>query len=117
MPTLTDWAWVCLMLMQAMTGEISPNMRRITLNYENRVWHVQFVLEKENTEDREACEDIIDDFSTYLGDIQDHVTEAADRSRLEYDVVVHGGPLNSWRIGETRLIFHRRERSLGTETP
>ncbi len=56
-----------VMLVQALCGAITPNFRMIALSLDPPDLVVRFVLEAENSEDREEIEDIVGEFSALLG--------------------------------------------------
>jgi hypothetical protein len=58
-----DLNFFALTLVQAMLGQISPNIRRVTISVDGEKLRVEWVLESEKEDDRDAIEDVFGDFS------------------------------------------------------
>lgn len=114
MPNVSDWVWVCAMLMQAMIGSVSSNVRMITLEYESDRWNVSFYLEQDDLSDREDAEDIVAEFGGYFDDIRDVISQQAF-STVTYEVIVTQEGMNFTQNEDGRIIFRRRES--GTTAP
>lgn len=85
-------------LVQAMLGAISPNFRMVSLANDGAVWRLQFVLESDNTSDREEIQEIASMF------------ESLQDSRVPYEIDV---TISSKEIpvskAPTRVVYRRRE--------
>jgi hypothetical protein len=51
-----------LSLVRALFCSISPNFRMIMLEYDNGLWRIDFILERDSPSERELIEDIQDEF-------------------------------------------------------
>jgi len=100
--TLAEENMITVMLLQALVGAVSANIRMITLSLEAPVWKLQFVLESESTEDREEIEDIAGEF--------DGLLLALDRRELRFEVETL---VSTERLGcpepPARVVFKRKE--------
>lgn len=98
-PTLEEWNYQELMLVQALAGAISCNFRMITIFREGEEWVISFYLESEDDEDVEEIEDVICQYDAY----QDSTL------RCRSEIIVGRGELP--RISDKgRVVFRRRER-------
>lgn len=97
-PTLEEWNYQELMLVQALLGAISCNFRMIALFWEEGGWVIRFYLGSESDEDSAEIEDVICQYDAYQ--------ESALKIRSE--TIIGGGklPLVS-EVG--RIVFRRRE--------
>lgn len=107
-PIVQDWLWVEVMLMQAMLGALSTNIRRVALSFRGGCWILAFTLEGDDAEDREEIADILDEFSVFLEGIKDNITSSA-YIRAEVVVEVSTGKLECVSSDDTRVIFQRKE--------
>ena len=85
-------------IVQALLGMISSNFRRVSFRWDGHAWHVWFVLEKEDEQDREE----ISDFITELDAINGHTTVI----NINIEVTEH--PL-LFPVFPERVVFLRRE--------
>jgi hypothetical protein len=108
MPTLTDWAWITTMLVQALVGVITPNYRMINLAYEDSAWKIEFYVHKEDAEDRENIQFAVEDFGAWMGDIEQFVTKRAI-TQVRHEIIVGSGPMNETQTETRRTIFKHRE--------
>jgi len=106
-PTLDDWVWVEAMLIQAMVGLVSTNVRQICLAYENG-WKILAVLEQRCDQDIDDLEDIADETSIFIEDIKDRITAAA-YTRISTSVVSSTTPLEKPSFVDCRVVFRRKE--------
>jgi hypothetical protein len=97
-PSLDDWNLQSLNCMQAMLGVPSANFRRVTLDHDGLQWLIDFVLEQENTEDREE----IDDFGAEWDALQDGPEPREVRIFVTADSL-------PWERGTKRVLYQRRE--------
>jgi hypothetical protein len=97
-PNLQEWNFQSVAVMQAMLGMLSQNFRRVTLSHDGSQWLVDFVLEREDAEDREE----IEDFETEWDALQ------SGPVRREVRTIVESGPL-SLSVWPTRGLYQRRE--------
>jgi hypothetical protein len=98
LPTLEQWNLFTLSLVQAMLGAISPNFRMVAVSNTAGVWHLLFVLESEDEQDREEIADI----ATEVEALQD----AAIRYKLEIRVTSEPFTLPG---PPARVVYQRRE--------
>ena len=61
-PIAEKWNTATAILGQALLGTISPNVRAISLSFEEDDWKIVFILEQENEDDREELLDALSDF-------------------------------------------------------
>lgn len=108
LPTLQDWVWVEAMLVQALVGVISRNIRRITLSFKDEKWSVIAILEKDDGEDREEIADVIDETAVYLEDIKNIISQAA-YTKIECHIEISHDVLKPSQDENTRVIFQRKE--------
>lgn len=108
MPNLTDWAWACLALMQAMFGNVSSNVRMITLAYEDSQWDVTFYIESESKRDRDNAEDTIAEFDVNIANAAQWMSAGAD-SKMVHSVVVRRNRIDFEPSEHKRIIFWRDE--------
>lgn len=101
---------VTVMLMQAMWGVISPNFRRVAWALLDHAWTVQFVLERDDAEDREEIEDAMGDFDALLLEI-----ESGPRALLS-EVIVSAQPLSALDLNTWLPIYIRREKLIDSKT-
>lgn len=97
-PSVAEWNFQCVAVMQALAGAISPNFRRVTLDFDGGEWVISFVLEQEDALDREEIEDFVDEWEA----LQSGPVPVAVHTWIDSGVL----PLRS---GQTRTIFRRRE--------
>ena len=92
---------VCF-LTQAMCGAITPNWRSVWMIFDGDEVHLQFVLEKESTEDREEIADVADEFSIFQEDVRSY--------RLGIVSVSVTAEEPQWQNDPNkRLVYHRKE--------
>ncbi|OKL42765.1 hypothetical protein [Pseudovibrio exalbescens] len=108
MPSLIDWNWYELMLVQALSGVISPNFRMVTLNFAGDCWIVEAWLLEESQQDSEEFYDAIDEFSIYIEDVKQELSACAYQ-KIVGQLVVGGRPLRPKFAEDTRVVFRRRE--------
>lgn len=99
-PDLAEWNRKSLSLHQALLGAIAPNFRLVTLDHDGREWVAQFVLEKDDAEDREEIDDVMGEW----GGFEDEDSDFRGHVRT----LIEAGPMAMPR-GSTRLIYLRRE--------
>lgn len=88
-----------LNLVQALIGAVSPNLRRVTLEVPRPgAVRLRFVLEHEDSEDREEIEDI-------AFEVEALQTTGID---LEIDIVVDGRPMGELGV-RGRVVYARKE--------
>lgn len=107
-PTLDDWRWVEIMLIQALIGAISDNIRQVALCYKNKTWCVDVVIAEENQEDREEVADVADQLGILLDDIVDRISNPA-YANVTSEVHVSKSTLSFTQSQSQRLIFRRKE--------
>lgn len=108
MPSLSDWSWICLMLMQAMLGNVSNNVRMITLGYQASEWHISFYIASESEDDRDDIDDTVSMFGAYMADVRDKVSPSA-YATVRHTIVVTDGDLPVSNDDSEHVIFLRRE--------
>ena len=108
MPTLEDWVWVEDMLIQAMIGCITPNIRQIALQYKNDSWIIKVILSEDNEDDRVEIIDIADETSIFLEDLRGRISECAYRKVIPV-IEVSDKPLDFKQIENQRLVYRRKE--------
>jgi hypothetical protein len=97
--TINDWYVQLAHLVQALLGSISSNFRMVALSHDGVLWHLIFVIELDNNEDREEIEDIGFEFSALQDTNVDYII----------DLIVSGDPI-PWPEESVRVVFRRRER-------
>ena len=107
-PTIQDWVWIEAMFIQAMIGAISSNFRQIVLSYENNEWVLIVTLEKDSSEDREEVVDIVEEFSIFLEDIKDKISDVAYVTARAV-VAITDEKLNSKISKNTERVIYRRK--------
>ncbi|QXC49090.1 hypothetical protein KHC17_03065 [Agrobacterium salinitolerans] len=108
-PTTQDWNWHVLMLVQALLGVISANFRMITLQFNGDVWLVKAILQEENSLDREEFSDAVEEFSIFMEDIKDKISQDSFK-KIVSSTFVDGGSIDKWSDECARVVFRRRER-------
>jgi|GEM_PF-3173271 len=114
-PTIEDWLWVEVMLVQALIGAITPNFREVVLSYEDSEWVIVFTLEKESNEDREEIIEIVDEFSIYLEDIKSKISDVA-YTHARASTYITSDKLDFKVSKARRVIFRRKEPGKGVST-
>ncbi len=107
-PTLNDWLWVEVMLMQAMLGAISSNFRQISLSFKNKKWLLNVTIEKDDKEDRDEILEIADEFSIFIDDIKDKISSTL-YVKVDAIIEVSSDSLKFTCDDDTRVIFRRKE--------
>ncbi len=87
-----------LMLMQAMLGVISPNIRMISITMLADTIQIKVVLECESEEDRQELEDCQSEFEALQ----------SEQVNYEFEVVVSNADIK-WPSGPAIVIYRRRE--------
>lgn len=64
-PSLSEWNYQVLMLMQASLGSISPNFRAISIDYINDEWVLNFYIEHEDGDDIDEIDEIVCQYMAY----------------------------------------------------
>jgi hypothetical protein len=97
-PTVAQWNAKYVNVAYAALGEISPNVRSITLDWHEGKWVIKVVLQEEDLEEIERIqEDIFTD------------VEASDgESNIQGMVETNAGP-HDFPDPPTRVIYWRRE--------
>lgn len=96
---LNDRNKLAVMLIQALWGAISPNFRMVALYPCKPVYKLLFVLEKDETIDREEIEDVVAEFDALQG------TGAV---KFKVDILVSAESL-PWPEPPWLVVFRRRE--------
>lgn len=109
-PTLEDWLWVEVMLLQATICSISQNVRQIALCYLEGNWVIDVVLEQDSLEDREEISDIAVYASVYIEEIYDKLSDCANAAHVITNIKISKEELKFVQSEEGRLIFKRKER-------
>jgi hypothetical protein len=86
-----------VMLMQAMLGAISSNVRMVTLLVTQTRCEVEFYLERDDPGDREEAQDVADEFAVLLED-----------RAVEAKVTVTASDLD-WPAHPARVVYRRKE--------
>ena len=108
-PTLLDWLWAEVMCVQAMVGSISNNFRQIVLEYRNSNWVLSVSLENKNETDEEEILDIVDEFSIYLGDVKEKLSECA-YCKIKAEITIAEIELKDYEANSNaRILFRKRE--------
>lgn len=87
-----------LMLVQALRGVISANMRRISICHDGKQWRFRFVLEREDRRDRDEIGDVPAEFEALYPGPMPCIAE----------VEISSGSLRDLEPME-RVVFWRRE--------
>jgi len=95
------------MLHQALVGAISPNFRMVELGYESGSWNVVVTLEEDRPDDREVIEEVCDDMSCYLMDLQGQISRSAE-ANCSVMIVVSKEPIIVEPALERRRVFLMR---------
>lgn len=95
------------MLNQALLGEVSPNFRMVELSHDGGGWVITITLAEDRAEDRNAIEDICDDMSVYLMDLQGRISRAAEAGPSAM-VVISREPLTVAPSSTRRPVFLMR---------
>ncbi len=97
-PSLELWNAAHLQLSQGLLGAISPNVRAVSLTFENGQWMIRFFLERSSQEDMEELGEALTDF------------EAMDPSiaaSYRFEHIVHQGAIEP-PPSPGRLVFLKR---------
>ncbi|MCA1196516.1 hypothetical protein K9B35_00905 [Sphingomonas sp. R647] len=105
---LSDWNWAELMLHQALVGAISPNFRLVELGFESGCWSIVVTLTEDRSDDREMVEEVCDDMSCYLMDLQGRISRAAE-ANCAATVVVSREPIIVDPASSRRRVFMMRQ--------
>ena len=110
-PSVSDWNWAVLSLVQALVGSISPNVRLVQLDFDDGV-------REDNDEDREEIAEACVYFLDYMDEVRDRVSEPA-RAAGRTEVSVSDAPiyLGSPALHRRRTVFRQREAHTGTHEP
>ncbi|MFK3774462.1 hypothetical protein [Pseudomonas sp. NPDC089406] len=100
-PSLEDWNFQVLMLVQALTGAVSANFRMVLLLWDGRQWVLRFYIEEDIEEDIDEIEDVVCQYTAY----QDCHLECCS------EIIVGNGSL-SGLAGGGRVVYRRRESSV-----
>lgn len=106
-PSLEDWVWVEAMLIQAMIGVVSTNVRQICLGYKEG-WVIEAVLERSCAQDVGDIHDIADETSIYMVDIKDRISPAA-YARISVSTFCSIEPLENPVSTNRRIVYRRKE--------
>lgn len=109
--SLEDWNWATLMATQALIGLVSPNFRHVVLTYGEDAWNLTATLRSEDPEDRLAVEEVVEQFSSYIADVRDRISPAADRDMVGF-IVVSPEEVAPYANADARILFKMREHSL-----
>ncbi|BDU40907.1 hypothetical protein TUMSATVNIG3_54430 [Vibrio nigripulchritudo] len=102
-PTIEDWLWVEVMLIQAMIGGISRNFKEVLLSFEDEVWVIKVKLRAWSDEDVEEIEDIEDEFSILLDGIKDKISDFSC-GKVKSEITLEDGLASKLKDSE-RIIF------------
>lgn len=97
-PSLAEWNFQVLMLVQALVGAVSSNFRMVTLLWGEDEWVLRFYLENNIEEDVEEIEDIVCQYTAYQ--------DSSLRCRSELIIGRESLP-GSLEVG--RVVYRRRE--------
>ena len=100
--TLNEQNMQVCFLVQAMCGAVTPNWRSVSMTFDGDDVHLNFVLEKESSEDREEIQDVADEFAIFQED--------AGSYRLGViGVSVTAEELRWQNLSNCRLVYRRKE--------
>lgn len=108
MPSLSDWNWYVLMLIQALLGVISSNFRMVTLEFAGDRWLVEAWLLEENLQDSEEFYDAIDEFSIFIEDVKQELS-ACSYQKIVGKIRTGDQPIENNLAENARVVFRRRE--------
>ncbi|MEJ6405105.1 hypothetical protein [Yoonia sp. 2307UL14-13] len=108
MPSLSDWNWYVLMLVQALLGVISGNFRVVTLEFAGDHWVVEAWLLEENQQDSDEFFDSVDEFSIFIEDVKQQLSSCSYQ-KIVGKIRIGAEPLASNFTDDTRVVFKRRE--------
>ncbi|HEX8620554.1 MAG TPA: hypothetical protein VF718_01145 [Allosphingosinicella sp.] len=112
--SLEDWNWATLMATQAMIGLVSPNFRHVVLRYGEDGWRLTATLRADDPEDRLAVEEIVEQFLSYMADVRDRISPAADKDMTGL-IVVSQEEVAPYTDAGVRILFKMREHSLADD--
>ena len=107
-PTLEEWNWHHLMLDRALIGAISANFRMISLRFVNEAWQIEVVLETDSCEDEDEINDVADEMSIFLMDVQQHISKKSCKT-ITSKIIVSDKVLQVQNSDDVRVLFKRRE--------
>jgi hypothetical protein len=106
-PSFDDWVWVQAMLVQAMIGVVSTNVRQICLLFENG-WKISATLEHPNEQDVDDIQDIADEMSIFMEDIKDRISPCA-YTAVSTSISSSSDQLENSNSPDCRIVFRRKE--------
>jgi len=114
--TTDDWHVQIRSLLSACLGQITQNMRLISLRFKDDYWVVHFVLETESTADREVIEEIFEDFDVSSWNAisgersygSAKFSSAVDR-KIKKEVTITAGEIEREQEELLLWIYRRRE--------
>lgn len=96
------------MLVQAMVGAISANVRMIGLRFTKECWVIEVTLGEENQADVEEMYDVADEMSIYIEDIKDEVSNDVYK-RIECKITISTEQIMVRNADCYQVVFKRRE--------
>lgn len=108
MPSLTDWNWYVLMLVQALLGVISNNFRVVTLRFAGDHWVVEAWLLEENQQDSDEFFDAVDEFSIFIEDVKQQLSSCSYH-RIVGEIRTGAERFANNVPDDARVVFKRRE--------
>ena len=108
MPSLSDWNWYEVMLVQALLGVISNNFRMVTLRFAGDRWFVEAWLLEENQMDSDEFFDAIDEFSIFIEDVKQQLSSCSYQ-RIVGEIRTGAEPFARNVPDDARAVFKRRE--------
>ena len=108
MPSLSDWNWYVLMLVQALLGVISSNFRMVTLRFMGDHWIVEAWLLEENQKDSDEFIDAIDGFSIFIEDVKQQLSSCSYQ-RIVGKIRTGAEPFAGNVPDDARVLFKMRE--------
>jgi hypothetical protein len=98
-----EWNMMLAMLAQLSCGYISNNIRRLALRSENNDWIVEVILEKDNQEDRQNMNEVVEELIS--------LSEGHSEGMVYSRFIVDDGPQSGFSPfqGFEAKIFLRKE--------
>lgn len=108
MPTRQEWNWFVLMLVQALLGAISANIKVVALRFTQENWVIEVVLFEESASDVDEMNDVADEMSIFIEDIKAEISDLAYKP-ITCKIAVSTDEISGESSPAHRIVFKRKE--------
>lgn len=106
MPSRQEWNWYEVMLVQALVGAITANIRMIVLRFTQDSWVIEVTLCEANPTDDDEMNDVADEMSIFIEDVKDEISDLAYK-RIMCKTTVSADPLTGGDSDVCRIVYRR----------